>query len=141
MGYNNGLLVWWWGEEWKLLSGDFLGLIYGNLIFWEQNKKNSGLILELNLVFGIISSILPIQSCVGAIANRANLCEYFVSIHGQHKIHGICDASSSSCSRSSHICLLIYLRDNKSCSSYGTILNFLVACPMYCNLHFVHEIR
>ena len=30
---------------------------------------------------------------------QANLCKYFVSIHGQHKIHGIRDASSSSCYR------------------------------------------
>ena len=29
----------------------------------------------------------------------ANLCEYFVSIHVQHKNRGIRDASSSSCSR------------------------------------------
>ena len=28
-----------------------------------------------------------------------NLCEYFVSIHGQHKLRGIRDASSSSCYR------------------------------------------
>ena len=33
----------------------------------------------------------------------ANLCKYFVSIHGQHKICGIRDASSSSFSRSSLI--------------------------------------
>ena len=33
----------------------------------------------------------------------SNLCEYFVSIHGQHKIRGIRDASSSSFSRSSLI--------------------------------------
>ena len=31
-----------------------------------------------------------------------NLCEYFVSIHGQHKICGIRDASSSSCYRLPH---------------------------------------
>ena len=43
----------------------------------------------------------------------ANLCEYFVSIHGQHKICGIRDASSSSCSRSSHnlkMCVHIRLK-------------------------------
>ena len=33
----------------------------------------------------------------------SNLCEYFVSIHGQHKICGIRDASSSGCCRSSLI--------------------------------------
>ena len=33
----------------------------------------------------------------------ANLCEYFVTIHAQHKIRGIRDASSSGCCRSSLI--------------------------------------
>ena len=32
-----------------------------------------------------------------------NLCEYFVTIHAQHKIRGIRDASSSGCCRSSLI--------------------------------------
>ena len=34
---------------------------------------------------------------------QPNLCEYFVGKHGQHKICGIRDASSSSCCRSSLI--------------------------------------
>ena len=34
-------------------------------------------------------------------ASESNLCKYFVSIHGQHKIRGIRDASSSGCCRSS----------------------------------------
>ena len=39
----------------------------------------------------------------GITYSAANLCEYFVSIHGQHKIRCIRDASSSGCCRSSLI--------------------------------------
>ena len=35
--------------------------------------------------------------------SQSNLCKYFVSIHGQHKIRSIRDASSASCSQSSLI--------------------------------------
>ena len=38
-----------------------------------------------------------------AAATAANLCEYFVTIHAQHKIRGIRDASSSGSCRSSLI--------------------------------------
>ena len=82
------------------------------LIFLEFNKNVKRKTIDFYFVLTFSSNLdlssvkklkIFLEVHIPQVGFTANLCEYFVTIHGQHKIRGIRDASSSGCCRSSLI--------------------------------------
>ena len=95
------LTIHWTESNWEAHFNFSLNL---RILGWSKKLDH---IYKITLLLQIYLIYLPLNffRCISQICDYcflANLCEYFVSIHGQHKIRGIRNASSTSCCRLSH---------------------------------------